>query len=126
MALAAISRLATAQSYPTRPITIIVPYPPRGATDVVGRIMAELMRPSLSQPVIIQNVGGAGGSIGVDRAARATPDGYTIDLGQGDTHVGSVIYGVPGEVLEDCFAAARAALLFRSSAAAASALGGNR
>lgn len=100
VALPVFSRTARSQTYPSRPITIIVPFPPGGATDVAGRILAERMRQVLGQPVIIQNVGGAGGSIGVDRAARATPDGYTIDLGQWDTHVGSVIYRVPGDVLE--------------------------
>jgi Uncharacterized protein conserved in bacteria len=54
--------------------------------------MAEKMRPLLGQPVIIENVGGAGGSIAVGRVARAAPDGYTIDIGQWDTHVGSIIY----------------------------------
>ena len=63
---------------------------PGGSTDVVARIMAERMRPALGQPVVIENVGGAGGSIAVGRVARAAPDGYTIDIGQWDTHVGSV------------------------------------
>ena len=81
-----------AQTYPSRTITIVVPFPPGGSTDVVARIMAERMQPSLGQSVIIENVGGAGGSIAVGRVARASPDGYTIDIGQWDTHVGSVIY----------------------------------
>src|SRR5262245_57387093 len=81
-----------AQNYPSRPITLVVPFPPGGSTDVVARIMAERMRPALGQPVIIENVGGAGGSIAVGRLARAAPDGYTIDIGQWDTHVGSIIY----------------------------------
>jgi tripartite-type tricarboxylate transporter receptor subunit TctC len=83
---------AQAQNWPSRQITLIVPFPPGGSTDVVARIMAEGMRPLLGQPVIIENVGGAGGSIGVGRVARAAPDGYTIDIGQWDTHVGGVIY----------------------------------
>jgi tripartite-type tricarboxylate transporter receptor subunit TctC len=78
-------------NFPSRQITLIVPFPPSGSTDAVARIMAERMRPRLGQPVIIENVGGAGGSIGVGRAARAAPDGYTINIGQWDTHVGSVI-----------------------------------
>ena len=81
-----------AQTYPSRQITLVVPFPPGGSTDVVGRIMAEKIRPLLGQPVIIENVGGAGGSIAVGRVARAAPDGYTIDIGQWDTHVGSIIY----------------------------------
>src|SRR4051812_15602775 len=83
---------AQAQTYPSRQITLIVPFPPGGSTDVAARIMAEKMRPVLGQPVIIENVGGAGGSIAVGRLARAAPDGYTIDIGQWDTHVGSIIY----------------------------------
>jgi tripartite-type tricarboxylate transporter receptor subunit TctC len=83
---------ARAQPYPSRQITLVVPFPPGGSTDTAARIMAERMRPILGQPIIIENVGGAGGSIGVGRVARAAPDGYTIDIGQWDTHVGSIIY----------------------------------
>src|ERR1700726_4567516 len=83
-----------AQDFPTRPITLIVPFPPGGSTDVAGRIIADKMGAYLGQPVIVENVGGAGGSIGVGRLARATPDGYTIDIGQWDTHVGSIIYNL--------------------------------
>src|ERR1043165_7748299 len=86
-ALPAMSRVAKAQAYPSRPITIVVPFPAGGSTDVIGRILAEKMRVSLGQTVIIENVGGAGGSIGVGRVARAAPDGYTLDIGQWDTHV---------------------------------------
>ena len=68
---------AAAQTYPSRPITLIVPFPAGGPTDAVARILAERMRASLGQPVVIENVGGAGGSIGVGRVARAAPDGYT-------------------------------------------------
>jgi tripartite-type tricarboxylate transporter receptor subunit TctC len=86
--------IAHAQTYPSRSITIIVPFPPGGSTDTVARIMAEGMQPILGQPVLIENVGGAGGSIGVGKLARAAPDGYTIDIGQWDTHVGSIIYKI--------------------------------
>ena len=78
-----------AQTFPSRPITLIVPFPPGGSTDAAARIMAERMRGSLGQSIVIENVGGAGGSIGVGRVARAAPDGYTFDIGQWDTHVGS-------------------------------------
>jgi tripartite-type tricarboxylate transporter receptor subunit TctC len=78
---------ADAQTYPSRPITLIVPFPAGGSTDAVGRVVAERMRASLGQPIVIENVGGAGGSIGVGRVARAAPDGYTLDVGQWDTHV---------------------------------------
>jgi tripartite-type tricarboxylate transporter receptor subunit TctC len=100
-ALAATSHPAKAQDYPSRSITLIVPFPPGGSTDVVGRILAERMRTLLGQPVVIENVGGAGGSIGVGRVARAAPDGYTIDIGQWDTHVGSVIYNLSYDLQKD-------------------------
>ena len=90
-----------AQGFPSRPVTLIVPFPPGGSTDVVARIMAEQMRPLLGQPVIIENVGGAGGSIAVGRLARAAPDGYTIDIGQWDTHVGSIIYSLNYDLQKD-------------------------
>ena len=90
-----------AQTYPSRPITLIVPYPPGGSTDVAARIMAERMRPLLGQPVIVENVGGAGGSIGLGRLARAAPDGYTIDIGQWDTHVGGIIYKLSYDLQAD-------------------------
>ncbi len=65
---------AAAQPYPSRPITLVVPLAPGGSTDVIGRIMAEGMRASLGQPVIVENTAGAGGTIGVGRVARAAPD----------------------------------------------------
>jgi len=93
--------LSLAENWPSRQITLIVPFPPGGSTDVVARIMAEHMRRLLGQPVVIENVGGAGGSIGVGRVARAAPDGYTIDIGQWDTHVGSVIYALTYDLQKD-------------------------
>ena len=101
LALVAGNAAVQAQTYPSRQITLVVPFPPGGSTDVVGRIMAERMRPLLGQPVIIENVGGAGGSIAVGRVARAAPDGYTIDIGQWDTHVGSVIYPLTYDLQKD-------------------------
>jgi len=93
--------VANAQSFPSRPITLIVPFPPGGSTDVAARIMADKMKPILGQSVIIENVGGAGGSIAVGRVARAAPDGYTIDIGQWDTHVGSIIYNINYDLQKD-------------------------
>ncbi len=90
-----------AQSYPSRPVTIIVPYPPGGSTDTVARFMAEGMQPILGQPVVIENVGGANGSAAVERLARAEPDGYTIDIGQWDTHVGGIIYKITYDLEKD-------------------------
>jgi tripartite-type tricarboxylate transporter receptor subunit TctC len=93
-ALPAILRIASAQAYPTRPITMIVPFAPGGATDTSARIMAERMKISLGQPIIIENVSGAEGTIGVGRTARSAPDGYTIDMGQFGSHV------IPGAILD--------------------------
>jgi tripartite-type tricarboxylate transporter receptor subunit TctC len=90
-----------AQTFPSRPITLIVPFPPGGSTDTAARIIGERMRPALGQTVIIENVGGAGGSIAVGRLARAAPDGYTIDIGQWDTHVGSIIYPLTYDLQKD-------------------------
>ena len=91
-ALPAMRRTARADDYPSRTISLVVPFPPGGSTDVVGRILADRLRPLLGQTMVVENVGGAGGSIGLGRVARAAPDGYTIDIGQWDTHVGSIIY----------------------------------
>jgi tripartite-type tricarboxylate transporter receptor subunit TctC len=87
LGFASVSMDAGAQSYPSRPITIIVPYPAGGPSDTLARILVERMRASLGQPVIIENVTGASGSIGVGRVARAEPDGYTLSLGTWVTHV---------------------------------------
>jgi tripartite-type tricarboxylate transporter receptor subunit TctC len=103
MALAVLAGIAgaEAQTYPSRPITLIVPFPPGGSTDAAARIMAERMRVPLGQSIVIENVGGAGGSIGVGRVARAEPDGYTFDIGQWDTHVGSIIYKLDYDLEKD-------------------------
>jgi tripartite-type tricarboxylate transporter receptor subunit TctC len=93
---------AWAQTYPSRPVTMIVPYPPGGPTDAAGRIMAERMRVSLGQPVIIENVAGANGSIGTGKVARASGDGYTFGLGPWNTHVSNVaLYALPYDVSND-------------------------
>ena len=93
---------ASAQVYPSRPITLIVPFPAGGPADAIGRIVAEGMRASLGRPVIVENVGGASGSIGVGRAARAAPDGYTLSLGSWPTHVvNGAVYALHYDVLND-------------------------
>jgi len=92
---------AQTQSFPSRSLTLVVPFPPGGSTDAAARIMAERMRAPLGQPIVIENVGGAGGSIGVGRVARAAPDGYTFDIGQWDTHVGSIIYKLDYDLEKD-------------------------
>jgi len=101
-ALPAVSPMAKAQTYPTRPITIIVPFAAGGPTDTVARVLAERASGSLGQPIIIENVSGANGSIGTGRAARAKPDGYTIELGAIGTHVlNGALYSLPYDVLKD-------------------------
>src|SRR6516165_10677437 len=80
-ALPAVSRNAAGQTYPTRPINMIVPVGAGSFSDSIGRIIAEPMRKKLGQPIIIENIGGADGRIGAGRAARAKPDGYTIAIG---------------------------------------------
>jgi tripartite-type tricarboxylate transporter receptor subunit TctC len=78
---------AEAQTYPSKSVTMIVPFPAGGATDTLGRFLAEKMRERLGQPVIIENVAGAGGSIGVGRAVRAPADGYVIQIGTSTTNM---------------------------------------
>jgi len=98
----AFSRLAMAQAYPLRPITMIVPVAAGSSTDVVARVLAERMKGALGQPVIVENVSGANGSIGVGRLARARPDGYTIDIGFLGAHVlNGAFYSLPYDVLND-------------------------
>src|SRR5882672_10778395 len=93
---------AQAQTYPARPITMIVPLAPGGSTDVIGRIMAEGMRASLGQPIVVENVTGAGGTIGVGRLARATPDGYTFGIGQWGTNMANgAIYSLQYDLVND-------------------------
>jgi tripartite-type tricarboxylate transporter receptor subunit TctC len=101
-AVPAASRIAGAQSYPTRPITMIVPFAAGGIVDAVARIVAERMKESLGRPIVIENVSGADGSIGTGRAARARPDGYTIDLGFLGTHVlNGALFSLQYDVLND-------------------------
>ena len=85
--LSGVAGLAAADDYPSRPVTMIVPFPAGGPTDAIGRVIAEGMRPTLGRPVIVENIGGAGGSLGTERIAFAPPDGYTLGLGNTVTHV---------------------------------------
>ncbi|MBV8836913.1 MAG: tripartite tricarboxylate transporter substrate binding protein, partial [Alphaproteobacteria bacterium] len=78
---------AMAQTYPSRPITVVVPFPAGGPSDVVARIVSERMGKALGQPLVIENIGGAGGTIGSARVAAATPDGYTLLAGSMGSHV---------------------------------------
>jgi tripartite-type tricarboxylate transporter receptor subunit TctC len=105
LAIAVLAAAATAvaeESYPSRPITLVVPYPAGGVTDTLARLLAERMKQSLAQTIVIENVGGAGGSIGVGRIARGTPDGYTIVIGSSETHVlNAVALNLPYDVVAD-------------------------
>jgi len=101
LSLALFSLIAGAQSFPTRPITLISPFPPGGSTDTTARVIADAMRASLGQTVVVETVAGAGGTIGAGRVARATPDGYTISIGQWDNHVGAIIFQINFDPLKD-------------------------
>jgi len=93
---------AAAQDFPSRQIMLIAPFPAGGGTDILARILAEGMRPALGQQVVIQNVPGAGSTIGVARALQSAPDGYTLSIGNWTSHVGaSAVYPVPWNVLTD-------------------------
>lgn len=91
-ASAALPWPALAQSYPTRPVTIVVPFPPGGATDVIARILAEHLTGVTKQPFVVNNVAGASGSIGHEQVARAAPDGYTLIVGTASTMPGNAAY----------------------------------
>lgn len=93
---------ASAESYPTRPIIIVAPFPAGGPSDALARILSEPLRAALGQPVVIENVVGAGGNIGVGRVARAAPDGYALIIGQWSTHVvNPVTYALSYDVVND-------------------------
>jgi tripartite-type tricarboxylate transporter receptor subunit TctC len=94
--------VAVAQNYPARTITMIVPFPAGGATDTLARFLAERMRGTLGQAIIIENVAGAAGSIGVTRAVRSAPDGYTLSIGTSTTHMlTGGLYALPFDLLKD-------------------------
>jgi tripartite-type tricarboxylate transporter receptor subunit TctC len=94
--------VAAAQNYPSRPVTMVVPFAAGGGTDTIARILAERMRASFGQPVIVDNASGANGTLGVGRVARAAPDGHTISIGNWTTHVANgALYGLPYDLLRD-------------------------
>jgi tripartite-type tricarboxylate transporter receptor subunit TctC len=98
----AFASAALAQPYPSHPITLVVPFGAGGPVDTIARTLSEAMRASLGQPVIIENVTGASGTIGVGRAVRAAPDGYTVSIGNWPSHVvNGAIYTLPYDVLND-------------------------
>jgi tripartite-type tricarboxylate transporter receptor subunit TctC len=96
------SHMASAQVYPSRPITMVAPYAAGGANGTIGRVMAERMKSSLGQPVIVEDGTGAGGTIAVGRVARAAPDGYTLSLGTNGSHVvAGATYALQYDLLKD-------------------------
>ena len=93
---------AQAQTYPSRPVTIVVPFPAGGPTDALARILADRMKGALGQSVVVENPTGAAGTIGTGRVARAAPDGYTVILGHWQTHVvNGATYTLPFDVVKD-------------------------
>ncbi len=102
LGLAALGGAANADTYPSRPITIIVPFPAGGPTDTLARVVGERMRAELGQPIIVENVTGAGSTIGTTRAVQAKPDGYTLIVGNWTSHVGAnVLYPVSWHIVND-------------------------
>ena len=93
---------ASAQNFPTRPITVVVPFAAGGPADAMARVIGDRMRVALGQQVIIEDIAGAGGSVGVGRVVRAAPDGYTVGIGHWSTHVvNGAIYDLPYDLLKD-------------------------
>lgn len=102
LALAVLAGPAAAQTYPERPVTFIVPYGAGGPLDTVARILTERMRVSLKQTIVIENVSGASGTVGVGRAVRAAPDGYTVCVGNWPTHVvNGAMFNLPYDLVAD-------------------------
>lgn len=102
IAIAAFSTAARADNFPSRPITIVVPFSAGGPSDAMARILAERMKIALGQTVLVENVTGAGGSIGVGRAVHSPPDGYTISFGHLGTHVANgAVYKLPYDLVAD-------------------------
>src|SRR3979411_1165096 len=102
LASLALSTVASAQNFPSRPITIIVPFSAGGPSDVMARILAERMKVTLGEAILVENVTGAAGSIGVGRAVRSPPDGYTVSFGHLGTHVANgAIYKLGYDLVAD-------------------------
>ena len=102
VALLAFTVVAQAQTYPTRPITMMVGFPPGGPTDTLARILADAMQPSLGQSVVVETVSGASGTIAAGRVVHASPDGYTIGIGNWTSHVGSpATYPLDYDIFKD-------------------------
>ena len=101
-AILAAPSAASAQTYPVKPVTIVIPLAAGGAVDRMVRTIIESMKTTLGQPILVENIGGAGGTIGITRVARAAPDGYTISIGTWGTHVlNSFVYTPPYDLVND-------------------------
>ena len=93
---------ASAQTYPSRPITIVVALPAGGGVDALARLLAEHMKATLGQPIIVENMGGAGGTLSIGRIVRSPPDGYTIGMGTlGQYVISGAVYTLPFDMLKD-------------------------
>ncbi|WP_038380313.1 tripartite tricarboxylate transporter substrate-binding protein, partial [Bradyrhizobium elkanii] len=102
LAMLALTGTVSAETYPAHPITIVVPFAAGGPSDAMARILGERMKQSLGEVLLIENVTGAGGSIGVGRAVRSAPDGYTISFGHLGTHVANgAIYKLGYDLVTD-------------------------
>jgi tripartite-type tricarboxylate transporter receptor subunit TctC len=102
IALVASAAVAQAQTYPSRPITMMVGFPPGGPTDTLARILADAMRASLGQTIVVETLSGASGTIATGRVVHANPDGYTIGIGNWGSHVGApALYALDYDVLKD-------------------------
>ncbi len=102
VAAPAVSRIARAQTYPSRPVTMVVPYGGGGPADGVARPLAERMAAALGQPIVIENIGGESGTTGVTRAVRAAADGYTLSFGHHGSHVvNGAIFPLPFDLRTD-------------------------
>src|SRR5712691_5496722 len=101
-ALFLISGEGSAQNYPSRPITVVVALPAGGAVDALARVLAEHMRVTLGQPVVVENMGGAGGTLSIARIVRSPPDGYTLGLGTLSQYVvAAAVYAVPFDIVKE-------------------------
>src|SRR5262245_11032140 len=102
LAVALCGSVAQAQTYPSRPITMVVALPAGGAVDALTRVLAEHLRGTLGQPIIIENMGGAGGTLSIARVVRSAPDGYTIGIGTlGQYVISGAVYTLPFDMLAD-------------------------
>ena len=90
---------ATAQTWPERPVTMVVPFPPGGGTDLLGRIVAKGLSEVLGQQVVVENVGGAGGMLGSSRVVKSAPDGYTMVIGTTADAINQTLYKAPSTIL---------------------------